>query len=40
LDFVMAIEDRFNLLFDANDVIKCRTLREIADSVERLLQTR
>ena len=40
LDFVMAIEDRFNLIFDANDVIKCRTLSEIADSVERLLQTR
>lgn len=38
LDLVMAIEDRFSLLFDANDVIKCRTLGEIAESVERLRQ--
>jgi acyl carrier protein len=36
LDLVMAIEDRFNILFDANDVIKCRTLKEIAKFVDRL----
>ena len=36
LDLIMAIEDRFNILFDANDVIKCRTLKEIAAFVDRL----
>lgn len=40
LDLVMAIEDRFNLIFDANDIIKCRTLNEIAGSVGRLLKPR
>jgi acyl carrier protein len=40
LDLVMAIEDRFNLIFDANDIIKCRTLSEIAGSVGRLLKLR
>lgn len=40
LDLVMAIEDRFNLIFDANDIIKCRTMGEIAGSVERLLKPR
>jgi acyl carrier protein len=37
LDLVMAVEDRFNILFDANDVIKCSTLMEIAEFVDRLL---
>jgi|EndMetStandDraft_5_1072996.scaffolds.fasta_scaffold2057056_1 acyl carrier protein len=40
LDLVMAIEDRFDLIFDANDIVKCRTLGEIAKSVERLLKPR
>jgi acyl carrier protein len=40
LDLVMAIEDRFSLIFDANDVIKCRTLGEIAEFVERILKLR
>jgi acyl carrier protein len=40
LDLVMAIEDRFNLIFDANDIIKCRTLSEIGGSVGRLLKLR
>ena len=40
LDLVMAIEDRFDLIFDANDIVKCQTLGEIAKSVERLLKLR
>lgn len=40
LDLVMAIEDRFDLIFDANDIVKCRTLGEISKSVERLLKPR
>jgi acyl carrier protein len=40
LDLVMAIEDRFDLIFDANDIVKCRSLGEIARSVERLLKLR